>query len=113
MQIFFTECDSAQQPHVLWIGCSDGRVPAGTLTGVLPGEMFVHRKIRSQIRETDTNLLSVVHYAVDRGAVYARRRGRSAANVRLSDLPRLTIIPISSRLSSLFRAAPIPGRRFT
>ena len=69
MQIFFTECDSAQQPHVLWIGCSDGRVPAGTLTGVLPGEMFVHRKIGNQAWETDMNLSSVVHYAVAAGLI--------------------------------------------
>lgn len=62
---FFTERDSSQEPHFLWIGCSDSRVPAETLTGVLPGEMFVHRNIGNQVWETDMNLLSVVQYAVN------------------------------------------------
>ena len=62
---FFAERDSSQQPHFLWIGCSDSRVPAETLTGVLPGEMFVHRNIGNQVWETDMNLLSVLQYAVD------------------------------------------------
>ena len=62
---FFSERDSSQQPHFLWIGCSDSRVPAETLTGVLPGEMFVHRNIGNQVWETDMNLLSVLQYAVD------------------------------------------------
>ncbi len=62
---FFAERDSSQQPHFLWIGCSDSRVPAETLTGVLPGEMFVHRNIGNQVWETDMNLLAVLQYAVD------------------------------------------------
>ncbi len=62
---FFAERDSSQAPHFLWIGCSDSRVPAETLTGVLPGEMFVHRNIGNQVWETDMNLLSVLQYAVD------------------------------------------------
>ena len=60
----FAERDSSQQPHFLWIGCSDSRVPAETLTGVLPGEMFVHRNIGNQVWETDMNLLAVLQYAV-------------------------------------------------
>ncbi len=62
---FFAERESSQAPHFLWIGCSDSRVPAETLTGVLPGEMFVHRNIGNQVWETDMNLISVVQYAVD------------------------------------------------
>lgn len=62
---FFTERESSQQPHFLWIGCSDSRVPAETLTGVMPGEMFVHRNIGNQVWETDMNLLSVLQYAVN------------------------------------------------
>jgi carbonic anhydrase len=62
---FFAERDSSQEPHFLWIGCSDSRVPAETLTGVLPGEMFVHRNIGNQVWETDLNLLSVLQYAID------------------------------------------------
>ena len=62
---FFTERDSSQEPHYLWIGCSDSRVPAETLTGVVAGEMFVHRNIGNQVWETDMNLLSVLQYAID------------------------------------------------
>lgn len=62
---FFRERDSSQQPHFLWIGCSDSRVPAETLTGAMPGEMFVHRNIGNQVWETDLNLLSVLHYALE------------------------------------------------
>jgi carbonic anhydrase len=62
---FFTERDSSQTPHFLWIGCSDSRVSAETLTGVLPGEMFVHRNIGNQVWETDMNLLAVLQYAID------------------------------------------------
>ncbi len=62
---FFSERDSSQEPHFLWIGCSDSRVPAETLTGVLPGEMFVHRNIGNQVWETDMNLISVLQYAID------------------------------------------------
>lgn len=62
---FFAERGSSQQPHFLWIGCSDSRVPAETLTGVQPGEMFVHRNIGNQVWETDMNLLSVLQYAID------------------------------------------------
>ena len=62
---FFAERDSSQEPHFLWIGCSDSRVPAETLTGAMPGEMFVHRNIGNQVWETDLNLLSVLQYAVD------------------------------------------------
>lgn len=62
---FFTEREGSQEPHFLWIGCSDSRVSAETLTGVLPGEMFVHRNIGNQVWETDMNLIAVLQYAVD------------------------------------------------
>lgn len=62
---FFSDRDSSQEPHFLWIGCSDSRVPAETLTGAIPGEMFVHRNIGNQVWETDMNLLSVLQYAID------------------------------------------------
>jgi carbonic anhydrase len=62
---FFADRESSQEPHFLWIGCSDSRVSAETLTGALPGEMFVHRNIGNQVWETDINLLSVLQYAID------------------------------------------------
>ena len=55
IQTFLTQRDSSQQPHCLWIGCSDNRVPAETLTGVLPGDMFVHWNIGNQVWEIDIN----------------------------------------------------------
>jgi carbonic anhydrase len=62
---FFATRESSQEPHFLWIGCSDSRVPAETVTGALPGEMFVHRNIGNQIWPTDLNFVSVLEYAVD------------------------------------------------
>lgn len=62
---FFSERATSQEPHFLWIGCSDSRVSAEMLTGALPGEMFVHRNIGNQVWETDMNMLSVLQYAVD------------------------------------------------
>ncbi|MES3034150.1 MAG: carbonic anhydrase [Gemmatimonadota bacterium] len=62
---FFAGREASQEPHFLWIGCSDSRVSAEVLTGSLPGEMFVHRNIGNQVWETDMNLLAVLQYAVD------------------------------------------------
>ncbi len=63
---YFTRLsDRQQQPHFLFIGCSDSRVPANVITGTGPGEMFVHRNIANLVVPTDFNLLSVVQYAVD------------------------------------------------
>ncbi|EAR89372.1 carbonic anhydrase (macronuclear) [Tetrahymena thermophila SB210] len=62
---FFNKLAKAQNPEYLWIGCSDSRVPAETLTGLGPGQVFVHRNVANQIIHTDLNALSVVQYAVD------------------------------------------------
>lgn len=62
---FFRERAGKQEPHFLFIGCSDSRVPIETLTGAAPGEMFVHRNIANQVRSVDLNLLSVVQYAIE------------------------------------------------
>lgn len=62
---FFKELSHCQSPKYLWIGCSDSRVPAETLTGLGPGDVFVHRNVANQIIHTDLNALSVVQYAVD------------------------------------------------
>jgi carbonic anhydrase len=62
---FFRERAGKQEPHFLFIGCSDSRVPIETLTGAAPGEMFVHRNIANQVRSADMNLLSVLQYAVE------------------------------------------------
>lgn len=61
---FFTNLAKGQQPDYLWIGCSDSRVPANEITGTQSGEIFVHRNIANLVVHTDTNLLSVLEYAV-------------------------------------------------
>ncbi len=61
---FFTRTSGTQEPAFLWIGCSDSRVPAEEVTGVEPGELFVHRNIANLVVHTDFNMLSVVQYAV-------------------------------------------------
>ncbi|WP_246580023.1 carbonate dehydratase [Candidatus Sodalis endolongispinus] len=62
---FFERLSLAQKPRFLWIGCSDSRVPAERLTGLEPGELFVHRNVANLVIHTDLNCLSVVQYAVD------------------------------------------------
>ena len=62
---FFKKRAGKQEPHFLFIGCADSRVPIETLTGVAPGEMFVHRNIANQVRSVDLNLLSVLQYGVE------------------------------------------------
>jgi carbonic anhydrase len=62
---FFEKLRHQQTPEFLWIGCSDSRVPANEITGLLPGEMFVHRNVANVMVHTDLNCLSVLQYAVD------------------------------------------------
>ena len=61
----FKRLSSEQKPEVLWIGCSDSRVPSEIVVNAEPGEMFVHRNIANQFISTDFNSLSVLQYAVD------------------------------------------------
>jgi carbonic anhydrase len=62
---FFTRLSVQQAPQYLWIGCSDSRVPANQITGLLPGEMFVHRNVANVVIHTDLNCLSTIQFAVD------------------------------------------------
>jgi carbonic anhydrase len=62
---FFQTLAKQQSPKFLWIGCSDSRVPANQLVGLVPGEMFVHRNVANVVVHTDFNCLSVMQYAVD------------------------------------------------
>jgi carbonic anhydrase len=62
---FFKQLSMQQAPKLLWIGCSDSRVPANQIMGLAPGEVFVHRNIANVVVHTDLNCLSVVQFAVD------------------------------------------------
>ncbi|WP_424963650.1 carbonate dehydratase [Ekhidna sp.] len=62
---YFKRLAKGQKPEFLWIGCSDSRVPANEITGTESGEIFVHRNIANQVIHSDTNMLSVLQYAVE------------------------------------------------
>ncbi len=62
---FFEELAKHQAPEYLWIGCADSRVPSSQLTGLIPGDIFVHRNIANLVIHTDLNCLSVIQYAVE------------------------------------------------
>jgi carbonic anhydrase len=63
-ETFFEKLSKQQSPQYLWIGCSDSRVPANEIVGLLPGELFVHRNVANLVVHTDMNCLSVMQYAV-------------------------------------------------
>ena len=62
---FFLKLSEQQSPGYLWIGCSDSRVPANQIVGLLPGELFVHRNVANVVSHTDLNCLSVMQFGVD------------------------------------------------
>ena len=62
---FFAGLAAIQKPAYLWIGCSDSRVPANQITGLKPGEVFVHRNVANVVVHTDLNCLSVMQFAID------------------------------------------------
>ncbi len=62
---YFDKLSNTHEPKVLWIGCSDARVPANEITGTAPGDVFVHRNISNMVVHSDMNMLSVLSYAVE------------------------------------------------
>jgi len=62
---FFSDLAKQQKPEYVWIGCSDSRVSASNIVGLLPGEIFVHRNVANQVIHTDLNCLSVLQFAVE------------------------------------------------
>lgn len=63
--LFFQKLLAQQSPRYLWIGCSDSRVPANEIVGLMPGELFVHRNVGNVVVHTDLNCLSVLQYAIE------------------------------------------------
>lgn len=62
---YFNKLAKIQTPEFLWIGCSDSRVPANQIVGLLPGEVFVHRNVANVVVHTDLNCLSVIQFAIE------------------------------------------------
>jgi carbonic anhydrase len=62
---FFKRLEGLQTPDLLWIGCSDSRLPPDEIIGRVPGELFVHRNVGNLVEHTDVNCLSVLQYAID------------------------------------------------
>jgi carbonic anhydrase len=62
---FFSRLEALQNPDLLWIGCSDSRLPPNEIIGRKPGELFVHRNVANLVEHTDVNCLSVLQYAID------------------------------------------------
>lgn len=114
---YFERLAKQQKPKYLWIGCSDSRVPANQITGLDPGEVFVHRNVANVVVHSDLNALSVIQFAVDAlrvqhimvvghygcGGVLAATRGervgladnwlRHVQDVRLRHRQRLNHLP--------------------
>jgi hypothetical protein len=118
---FFDRLAHQQAPRYLWIGCADSRVPATQITGLAPGEIFVHRNVANIVTHTDLNCLAVVQYAVEVLQVEAhhrvwalrlrRRQGRAAYNRKLR-IDRQLAATHSGRNAHARRAA-LPHQRRT
>jgi carbonic anhydrase len=63
--LFFKRLEALQNPDLLWIGCSDSRLPPNEIIGRVPGELFVHRNVANVVEHTDVNCLSVLQFAID------------------------------------------------
>jgi carbonic anhydrase len=119
---FFSSLTRQQQPRYMWIGCSDSRVPANQITGLEPGEVFVHRNVANVVVPTDLNCLSTIQFAVDQlkirhlmvvghygcGGVRAALEG---TRIGLADNWLLHVKDVHNRHSALLASAP-PHHRY-
>jgi carbonic anhydrase len=92
---YFHRLSALQAPEFLWIGCSDSRVPANVITGLEPGEVFVHRNVANIVRPADPNCMSVVQFAVEalkvRHIIVCGHYGCGGVRAVLDGSPRGTV----------------------
>lgn len=119
---FFPRLAAQQSPEYLWIGCSDSRVPANEICGLLPGEIFVHRNIANIVLQSDLNCVSVIQYAVEvlkiKHIMVTGHYGCGGVHVAMTD-QRVGLADhwiahvraVQSRHEALLADEPHPGRR--
>lgn len=111
---FFARLRDQQQPEYLWIGCSDSRVPANQIVGLLPGEIFVHRNVGNLVHQTDLNCLAVLQFAVEvlqvRHVIVCGHYGCGAVRAVLDGRPLGLIDNWLRNIEAVYRHCPRIGK---